>query len=94
MDFIQACSKAYVTPRFIVIEKRHARMPDEEARKERLNGEIMLSHHIAQLIGGVHTSNFLEYEDDEVAFFRRNAIKSVPSLSLLSFLSSSWEMMI
>ena len=57
------------------MEKRHIRVLDENARKERLNKEIALSHHISLLIGGTHTSNFLEYEDDEIAFFRRNAIK-------------------
>lgn len=75
VDFVQVCSKAYVTPRFCLIEKRRVKMLDEETRLDKLKEEILLSNDIALLIGSKHTSNYLEFEDDEIASFRRRAMK-------------------
>lgn len=75
IDFIQACTKAYVTPSFCLVHKSKAKMLDESSRLKRLKKEILLSNDIASLIGSKHTSNYLEFEDDEIANFRRQAMK-------------------
>merc|ERR1712100_905336 len=75
VDFIQVCSLAFVTPQFEMIEKADAKQTDEEKRKLRIKGEIGLGTSIASLVGSAQLSNFLKFENDEIADFRKNAVE-------------------
>lgn len=75
VDFIQVCSLAFVTPHFEMIEKSQAKETDEEARKKRIKSELQLGTQIASLVGSAQLSNFLKFENDEIADFRRCAIE-------------------
>ena len=75
MDFIQVCSKAYVTPQFELVLKDSVKEIDDNERKSRLKSEILLGNTIGSLIGSEYVSNFLEFENDEIADFRRAAVR-------------------
>ena len=75
VDFIQVCSLAFVTPQFEMVEKATAQQTDDESRKSRIKSEIGLGTTIASLVGSSQLSNFLKFENDEIAFFRRSAVE-------------------
>ena len=82
VDFIQVCNLAFVTPRFEMVEKTEIKELDEDARKTRIKSELALGNQIASLVGSAQLSNFLKYENDEIADFRRSATRFLQFLFL------------
>lgn len=58
-----------------MVEKSTAQEKSEDARKLRIKGELSLGTQIASLVGSSQLSNFLKFEDDEIAYFRCEAVK-------------------
>jgi hypothetical protein len=75
VDIIQVCSKAFVTPSFEMVLKSTVIESDEESRKARIKAELQLGTEIATLVGSSQLSNFLKFENDEIADFRRSAVQ-------------------
>jgi hypothetical protein len=77
VKFIQVCTKSFVTPSFDLVLKSQVSEIDEATRKALMRRELLLGTQIASLVGSSEIANFLEYENDEIADFRRSGIKSV-----------------
>jgi len=75
VDFIQVCSRAFVTPNFTMIPVNQMKPVDESLRKLALKTELLRGTQIDALIGTGFSSTFLELENDEIAALRRSAIK-------------------
>lgn len=75
VDFIQVCTKAFITPQLEMIPREDAKIPDEKERKDRIKNELKLGTEIATLVGSSQLSNFLQYENAEIADFRRCAVQ-------------------
>ena len=88
VDFIQVCNLAFVTPHFEMIEKSQVKETDEESRKRRIKSELQLGTQIASLVGSAQLSNFLKFENDEIADFRRSAMEYVFSVIFSDFSDS------
>mmetsp|Transcript_419 Transcript_419/g.1446 ORF Transcript_419/g.1446 Transcript_419/m.1446 type:complete len:1166 (-) Transcript_419:175-3672(-) len=75
VDFIQVCTKAFITPQLEMVAKADVGTLDEEGRKARIKSELQLGTEIAVLVGSSQLTNFLQYENAEIADFRRCAIR-------------------
>eukprot|EP01094_Clydonella_sp_ATCC50884_P017222 TRINITY_DN2958_c0_g3_i1.p1 TRINITY_DN2958_c0_g3~~TRINITY_DN2958_c0_g3_i1.p1 ORF type:complete len:1072 (-),score=431.54 TRINITY_DN2958_c0_g3_i1:1764-4550(-) len=76
VDFLQVCSKAYVTPKLAMIPRTlMPREMEEEARKKRMLRELKAATEISELVGNTELRAFLECENPEITHFRRQGAK-------------------
>jgi hypothetical protein len=81
VDFIQVCSKSFVTPQFEMKLRTEIPEINEESRKAKMVEELKLGTEISSLVGSEQVGNFLGFENDEVADFRRAVIQTKAEVS-------------